>query len=245
MRFYVILGMGVMVCVLFALYWYLVFAFMDTLLEGSKLKKVYRLPVGLLNIAIIFLLSSFKSAIMPYLALFVWMLLAYIAFYRDKVLNYLFCASICMIHVLAVMAVTIGVFSLSTGYSPAQISNEPFWAMLCATVALLVLNAATMAVPKLLPLHQIQILNRHREHKFFIVAWMTVSNAYLFYNPNMFQRPDYYADLAIKLFLPLPSWPASILCYFLPSAPARFWNIRKKTLRSHRQFIKSNNTAIL
>lgn len=188
-----LITLSVLMAIMFILYWQLLFRLMDNILEAPQLKKIYRIPVAVINTGMIFFLPKlFDKELMPYIILFALMIIEFIIFYKDKLVRILFCISACIIHILAIRALVVGLFSIFSGSSIYQIVTQEQSQMYSAIVTLMALIIAVICVLKFIPMEQVRIINQHKEQQWFLITWMTVNNIFLLYNATVLIQPGRY-----------------------------------------------------
>ncbi|MEG2774288.1 MAG: diguanylate cyclase [Acetivibrio sp.] len=181
----------VMTFILIAIYWYWIFELIDHLLKKPKITKILRIPLGCLNTLLIFAISGFVGGTMiPYVLAIMLLFIEFKIFYRDTVLRNLFCTTACVIHILVIRAITTGIFSLVSGISIFEISNNPLLYSYSVLATFLFLNIAVGLVLETMPLDQVRIVNEHREQQIFMVTWMSINIAYLLFSSSIAESPD-------------------------------------------------------
>lgn len=187
---------AVLLPLMYLLYWPLMFRLMDSIFEKKKRSKLYQIPITLVAGFVTLITSSLEGgSFCTYLFGFLMLIFALRFLYSGRWGETLFCSSACIIHVMALRAITTALFSMATGLSIYRVSNAPFWSVASVAVAATVTNLAIVAVIRFIPPHKVKILNQHREQQFFMIAWMTVFNLYLFYNANVFDMPANHPTL--------------------------------------------------
>ncbi|MEG0755763.1 MAG: sensor domain-containing diguanylate cyclase [Oscillospiraceae bacterium] len=182
--------------VLIGAYWFWIFELIDHLLNGPRLTRPMRLPVCMGNALFVLALSALiGGTLITYLLVMLVLLVEFWIFYRDTFLREVFCAAACIIHVLALRAITTGLFSLVSGLSVYHISNTPALYTISVIVTFLFLNIAIGLVLKLLPLDQVRIVNAHRDQQIFMVAWMLVNIAYLLFSSAIAENSTVHIGL--------------------------------------------------
>lgn len=185
--------------VLIAVYWYLVFELIDHLLKQPRLTKLQRLPVGIFNTLIVFVLSAlFGGTTTPYLLIIAVLFLEFKFFYKDTLLRNLFCTSACLIHVLAIRSITTGAFSLLSGYSIYEISSSPTLYAYSVLATFLFLNIVVGLVLRVLPMDKVRIVNEHRDQQVFMIIWLVTNGIYLLFNSAMAENPIAHLGVIIN-----------------------------------------------
>lgn len=173
-----------------AAYWYWVFELIDHLLKASKLKKILRIPVGIINSAVIFILSAIiGGTTTTYILISILLFLEFKIFYDDTNLRNLFCTAACVIHVLVIRGITTGIFSAVSGISIYELSHNPTLYAYSVLATFVFLNIALWLVLKLLPLDKVRIVNEHRDQQIFLVIWMVPNILYLLFNSAISEDP--------------------------------------------------------
>lgn len=184
------------VVVMYFLYWLLVLRLTDTLLEKRRGGRMVRFALAAANMAILLWSSTLVGgSTYSYIILFGLLLLNLWLLYKGTPLKILFCASACIIHVMAIRAFVTGLIAAVMGSSVFEAANLPglFIASLC--VCTTITNIAILLVLKFIPSDKIRIINEHKEQQWFLVAWMSVFNAYLLFNSGVFSEGTYHPSL--------------------------------------------------
>lgn len=185
---------------MFLVYNYLVFELVDTFLKMPRLKKVARIPVGIVNtcIAMAFTMLSQSRTFGAYIAVSVILFVEFVVFYRDKRTSCLFCMLACVIHIMSMRAFTVAWFALALHSTVYDVVNTSFLLALSTGVTFMILNFVTMIVIKLVPAKGVRIINQHSEQLWFMIAWLGVFSAYLLINSRIYSIPDDHMHLLIN-----------------------------------------------
>lgn len=185
-----------LLAIMYLLYWPLIFKLMDGIFKKQMRGKLHRIPIALGAATVTLFTSTLEwGSFYTYLIAFLVLICSLRFLYDGSWGETLFCSSACIIHVMALRAIVASLFSMATGLSVYWVSNTPFWSVVSIAVAAAATNLAIVAVIKFIPAHRVRILNQHREQQFFMIAWMTVFNLYLFYNANVFDMPANHPTL--------------------------------------------------
>lgn len=194
---------------MFIIYNYLIFEFIDTLLEKPRLKKIFRIPVAIVNtiFALGFTLISGSTSFASYIAIGVILFTEFVVFYKDKHSCSLFCALACTIHIMAVRALCVAGFALAMGKTVFDITDSPYLLVVSMGTTFILLNIATLLVMKFIPSKSVRIINQHNEQLWFMVAWLSVSCLYMLANSTVYGTQSYNTTLIINQVVA----PAAIL----------------------------------
>lgn len=194
------IGVVVFLAAMFIVYHYLIFQLVDTFLKFPRLKKVFRIPVGVINtlIAIAFTMLSGSTSFGAYLAISIILFAEFVVFYKDKPLCSLFCALACVIHVMTIRSLCVAGFALATHSTMFEIANTPLSLALSTGVTFLFLNLAILAVTKFVPAKGIRIINQHGEPLWFMVSWLSVFFVYLLINSGIYHSPSDHPNLLVN-----------------------------------------------
>lgn len=186
--------------VMFLLYSYLIFELVDTFLKMPRLKKVYRIPVGIANtfIAVCFTMLNQSTTFGAYIALAIILFVEFIIFYRDKRTCSLFCSLACVIHVMSMRALCVAAFALVMHSSIYDIVNTPILLTLSTGITFMILNIITLAVIKLIPAKGVRIINQHGEQLWFMISWLSIFCVYLLVNSQVYRTPNDHPSLLIN-----------------------------------------------
>lgn len=178
---------AIFLAAMFLIYYYLNFELIDTLLEKPKLKKVYRIPVGIINTCIIALAIGMggRSAFSFYSVFGLILFVEFFVFYRDKPARVLFCTLACMLYVIAIHSICIAIFAIINDKTLFEIANKAEYMMMSLGVSLLFLSVALVCVIRFVPAENVRIINQHKEQQLFVVAWMIVFCIFLLVNSGL------------------------------------------------------------
>ncbi|MEG0378511.1 MAG: hypothetical protein RR614_08535, partial [Eubacterium sp.] len=86
---------------MFLVYNYLVFELVDSFLIKPKLKKVFRIPVGILNTLVVVVLALLieNNTFGLYIAMGIILFIEFQFFYKDEYTSSLFCMLACITHI--------------------------------------------------------------------------------------------------------------------------------------------------
>lgn len=185
---------------MFLVYNYLIFELVDAFLEKPRLKKIFRIPVGIVNTLIAALITMIGGYTLfeTYIALSILLFLEYVIFYKDNYMSSLFCMLACIVHIMAIRAICVSVFALVMQSTLYTITHTPLLFGLSSGITLLILNITTVIVTKFVPAKGIRIINQHIEQLRFMIAWLAVFGIYLLINSNVYNTPDTHFDLLVN-----------------------------------------------
>lgn len=182
--------------VMYFLYWPLIFLLTDTILKNHRQRKWFRIPLTLGNMAILIWTSLQKGgSTYSYIILFVLLMLNFFILYKDSFVEILFCASACIIHVMALRAFVTGVIALFSDRSVYDVANQSALFVLSVGMGAVITNIAIVFVIKFISAEKIRIINQHKEQQWFLIAWMTVFNIYLLFNSEVFWEKTYHPNI--------------------------------------------------
>lgn len=184
---------------MFLLYNYLIFALADSILENPRLKKAYRIPVGIFNVilALICTLIEDGTALFSYFLVFIILSIEMYIFYKDSYKRTLFVTLSCLIHIMAVRSLCVAVFSIVTDLSIYQIVNDRFYFIFSMIITFILLNSIAFLVIKYLPFRRIKIINQHDDQLSFMLTWLIIFNVYFFINTQVYQN-NFFALVLTK-----------------------------------------------
>lgn len=188
---------GISLIMVFLLFNYLFSMLADMFLENPKFKKIYRIPFGLLNTLLAFTLTLLKSSnsFIAYSMLFAVLLAETCLFFRKQLKQCVFFVSIVLMHMMASRAVCVAIVAIITETSIFKVANDSFLLLIstCATFAFL----DTMIIMTLLivPQKRLRLINNHQEQLWFMIAWVTVFNAYLMLNSGVYSKNEVHSLL--------------------------------------------------
>lgn len=104
---------------MFLIYNYVIFELVDAFLKMPRLKKIYRIPVGILNtvVAIGFIMLSGSTSLGAYLAVCILLFTEFVIFYKDKYACSLFCMLACAIHIMTMRSLCVAIFAAATHHT--------------------------------------------------------------------------------------------------------------------------------
>ncbi|MEG2668169.1 MAG: diguanylate cyclase [Lachnospiraceae bacterium] len=182
-----------------SLYWYWVFELIDHLLKNPVLTKRWRLPVGILNALVVFGISTLIGGTMIlYILIIAMLFVEFRIFYKDTILKNLFCTSACVVHVLAIRAISTGIFSLVHDIPIYKIYNDPILYAYSVLTTFIFLNIAVGLTINFLPLDRIRIVNEHHDQQVCLTVWMIVDSMYLLFNSYIAESPVYHIGVIVN-----------------------------------------------
>lgn len=218
--------------VMFLIYNYLVFELIDTFLEMPKLKKRFRIPVGIINTCIVIAITVLggNTLMGTYIALAILLFVEFVVFYKDKYTGSLFCMLACIVHIMAIRAMSVALFALAMNRTLYEIANDPFLFLLSTAIAVLILNAITLIVTRLVPAKGIRIINQHNEQLWFMIAWLAVFGMYLLINSTVYNIQDSHHDLLVnQIIAPMAILLGVYIILFFSIKTGELLKYREKT----------------
>lgn len=190
------------------LYWFFLFILIDKILLNPRLKRSMRLlPVIFNAVVTLYAIHIPNSPVLSMLVMLVLMLAEFKLCYKDSAVSALFCSLACILHVLAIRAAVWGMFSIVLRLPLYRIFDDDASYLIAEIVAFGLLNLAIFAVLRFLPLESVRIVINHKEHSWFMIAWMFVNTVYLFINAAAFNKASIYPSPTINQMIT----PISIL----------------------------------
>ncbi len=178
----------VFLVVMLLAYFYLVFELVDPFLRTPRLKKLYRIPVAILNtsISLAILFAAGNRFVVLYLVMGTLLFLEFIVFYKDKPACSLFCALACLVHIMAMRSFCLAGFAMATHSSLYEIVNTPYLLTMATAVGFMLLNLVIFVVIRVVSSKSIRIINQHSEQLWFMNSWLAVFTAYLLTNAALY-----------------------------------------------------------
>lgn len=175
---------GIFLILMFLLYNYLIFEFADKILENPKLKKGYRIPVGIINTVLAFGLTVLdaSNSLLGYLCVFVIFSIEFHLFYKDASKRIFFVVYAYLIHFIALRAASIGIFAWLLDLSVYNVANQTLTLIYSMAATFLIANIAISTVIKLIPAKYIKIINQHVEQLNFVTNWLLIFIVYFMIN---------------------------------------------------------------
>ena len=171
---------------------YLLFELIDPLLENPRLKKVYRIPVGIVNVIVAYFVitNAGTDALSSYITIAGILLFEFIMFYNDKFMHKVFCMLACLVHVMAMHSLCVSFLALATGSTLYDVMHTPSTLILSLGITCMFLNIAMIAVTKFIPAEKVKIINQSSEHHWFMVTWLSVFSLYFLINSRVYNYND-------------------------------------------------------
>lgn len=187
----------IFLAVMFLVYHYLVFAFIDTLLRKPRLKKIFRIPVGIVNMLIIVVYTSISgnAALGVYLLIGMLLFIEFMFFYEDKWECCLFCTLACAIHIMAARSLCVVGFAIGMHSTFYDIVNVPLLLVLSTGITLMFINVIVVLVIRFVPAKSVRVINQHDTQLWFMIAWLTVFCTYLLINADVYNTPNSHPTL--------------------------------------------------
>ena len=192
--------------VMFVLYNYLIFELAGKILETPRLKRIYRIPVGLINTVLALGLTMLpdSTSVAAYAFIAIMLFVEFFIFHKDTVQRILFVVLACTIHIMAIRAMAVAAFSLLFGASINAIVSDSVLLAASMCVTFFFLNVAVILVLKFIPTKSIRIVNQHKDQLFFMIWWLVIANIYFLFNATVYSRAvdlDFVAEnqLAVSI----------------------------------------------
>lgn len=181
-------------------YNYFIFEMIDAFLKVPRLKKIFRIPVGIVNtfIATAFTILMGSTSLSVYISVGLILFVEFIIFYRDKRSCSLFCMLACIIHLMAIRSLCVAVIALVRGTSLYAIVYTPIWLAISTCATLVLLNIAIFLVLKFVPAKNVRILNQHDDQLWFMISWMSVFCIYFLINSKVYSAQNIHPTLLIN-----------------------------------------------
>lgn len=190
-------------------YNYLVFELVDAFLKMPRLKKIFRIPVAILNtfISIGITMLCGGSAFIAYITIGIILFVEFTLFYRDKITSSLFCMLACAVHIMAARSLTVAVFAIVMQTTIYTIANTSDLLIYSTAVMFMILDILILIVIRLVPAKGVRIINQHGEQHWFMIAWLSVFTVYLQVNSRIYETPSNHPELITNQIIA----PAAIL----------------------------------
>lgn len=199
---------GLFLILAITLYTYLIFELVDTILENPKLKRIQRVPLGFLNAVISCVFMSFPAAtaILSYISILVVLFIEFALFYNDTKLRTLFITFSCGIHIMALRAMCVSIFSGVVELSIHELADQNFWLLVSMSATFLLLDICILLVIWLIPAKNIKIINQHKDQLLFITVWMGIANLYFLFNAQVYSSDSLasfivHNQIAVSVFI--------------------------------------------
>lgn len=175
---------------MFLVYNYLIFEFADKILENPKLKKGYRIPVGLINTVLAFGLTvrGSSNSLLGYLCVFVMLTVEFHLFYKDVSKRIFFVVYAYLLHFIALRAACIGVFAWVLDRSVYAVANQMDTLIYSMALTFFIANCAITSVMRLIPTKYIKIINQHVEQLNFVTNWLLIFIVYFLINSAVYSN---------------------------------------------------------
>lgn len=185
---------------MFIVYNYLVFELIDAFLKMPRLKKVYRIPVGLVNTLIATALTTFNTStsFTTYIVIGIVLFVEFLLFYRDKYSCSLFCMLACVIHIMAMRSLCVTFFAIALHCTIYDIVNTPVLLNVSTGTTFMLQDMVIFLVIKFVPAKSVRIINQHSEQLSFMVAWLSIFCTYLLINSQIYSTPMDHSILLIN-----------------------------------------------
>lgn len=204
--------------VLFIVYNYLIFRFIDSVLGKPRFNHLYYIPIGIINtiIAVGFTMFARSTSLMAYIVLTVVLFIDFIVLHKEKLWSCIFYALACAIHLMTIRSVCVSIFALYLGTSIYDVANNTYFLVLSTGVTFFILDLLLLNVIRMIAPKQIRIINQHKEQLFFMVSWLAVFCMYMLVNARIYSIPDLPSTVVVnQIFAPLVILTGSyIVLYF-------------------------------
>ncbi|MGL5259378.1 MAG: GGDEF domain-containing protein [Lachnospiraceae bacterium] len=182
---------GTIVAVVIILYTFFVFELGDTFLQNACLKKICRIPLGILNVGFAMLLTLIPNSTSTtgYLFYVLIICIEFILFYRDKILRIIALVLSYTLNIVSVRAICVSVCSMITGLSIYELLQDQRWFMISIGATFFVLDIMLFMVKKLLSAEKARIITEHIEQLVFLISWVgTVCIYLIFINAEVYSK---------------------------------------------------------
>lgn len=198
--------LGTLMTVSIVIYNYLLFTFIDKILEHPKLSRLFRIPVGIVNTAAAFLLIRMTggSSLAAYLIIGLLLVINLKVWYRDNMLRVLFCSGACLLHLMCFRSMISAIFAMATKLTVYEVEQNTAYLLLSFVVGFAILDIVVLLVIKKIPGKSIKMINQHRDQIYFMTAWIAVFIIYMLMNAGIYNTPIDTDQLIInQLIAPL------------------------------------------
>ncbi len=191
----------------YAFYFYQVFAFSDSVFEGSKFKINTRMFVSIINsilVTVFFTKTLYVPLMVVYLVFFSLLGLNFLFFYRAKYINKLFFVSAYIMHFMCLSSITMAVYSSILGISFYEVAYSIIPMLHTIIIIPLFGGSAIVIVRKIIPAVELKIINNHNVQLYFLIIWISVFNILMFANANVFSiKHPVTALVVMQIILPI------------------------------------------
>lgn len=190
--------------VFFLLYFYFTLELLERILKKSRLKKIWRIPLGITNLLLlgIFYYYFNNNITLIYLIFSILLLADFCLSYKDKFICQLFCVSACVIHITSIHSICVAIFSISTKRSIYETVNQFDTRLLSTLVTLIFLVSITICCIKLIPKKGLKIVFQYKTQLRFMAAWTTIFAAYLLFYTQIHEQGDHSLFIQNQIFAP-------------------------------------------
>ncbi len=186
--------------ILFIVFNYSMFEMGDTFLKNPRLKKAFRIPMGILNtlLSIGFTLLPNSTSLTAYICIGLLLFVEFYIFYKDLVLRIIALVISFLIHIMVVRAIIVGIFAIATEKSVFSIVNENVLLVATMNITFIIINIMLFVVRRLLLSKKSSIFTEHKEQLIFLIACTSISCIYFFYNTGLYSADIPYTDFGAK-----------------------------------------------
>lgn len=173
---------------------------LDKILKRRSINKLIRIPVSLLNLVIILSLFYFFSITIPIMFLIITATLIVLVniFYKDKAINIFVAISFCILYFMALFTLCVGIGAAASDFNVVQIITDAVNLKIIGCSSLILTILCAWFAIKIWPFHQVEIIMKHKEQIWFLAAWVSIFNVYLFCNSLFFKITNDESTLIIN-----------------------------------------------
>ncbi|MGL5259784.1 MAG: sensor domain-containing diguanylate cyclase [Lachnospiraceae bacterium] len=202
---------------MFIAYNYLVSKFLGELLEKPRIKFIYYIPVGIINILLSlgFTLYSRSTTFMAYIALTVILFVNILLFHKEKIMICIFYTLSCTLHVMAIRSICVSIFAILTNSTIYNVANSNYSLTLTTAITFFVINLAILFLMNFISNKKIRIVTQHSEQLIFLVSWLILFCIYLIINSRIYSIPDLPSSVLVnQIIAPLVILAGSYIVLF-------------------------------
>ncbi|MEG1459491.1 MAG: diguanylate cyclase [Acetivibrio sp.] len=176
---------------LFYLYTHLTLTLTDGILERKMEQKTVHILTEIELVIILGLFSFFPqaSSFWFYLGFGGLLFLEFLAIYKMDLIGSFFCSSFVMIHLMSIRSIGIALVSFASRFSIYETTSKLKPSLYAMAISFLLLDWITFILLKKGLNKEIKIISRKNTQEVFLVSWMTLFNAYLLYNSEVYRIP--------------------------------------------------------
>lgn len=218
--------------VMFLAYNYLVFELVDEFLKMPRLKKIYRIPVSIVNafLATGFTMLSGSTSFGTYIAIGVMLFVEFVIFYKDRRMCSLFCMLACLVHIMAMRSLCVACFAAVTKRTLYDVVNTPSLLAASMGVTFMLINIVTFIVIRVVPAKGVRIINQHNELLGFMIAWLSTFGSYLLINAQVYSTPSDHPNLLMnQIIAPITILIGTYIVLFFSFKTGELLGYKEKT----------------